>query len=364
MEEKSTFKAGRRKNQIISLAVLAILVLLTFLTLHSKFEDVNFRHLWKVLIHLDKGYMILAVLAMLAFVVIEGQCLAVIARSLGYKMRLREATVYSAADLYFSAITPSATGGQPASAYYMAKDGIKVSDTTTILVLNILLYTISLLLMGTWGLWVKFDFFMATNGIFKVLFALGMVMQILLVALCLMCMFSRELIRNLGKFVIKCLYRFRFIRYKEEKIEKINGYIDRYQAGVDFVKKKPGVITAALFGNILQRIAFFSVGYFVYRSFGLWQTGYVDMIALQSVLTIAINSLPIPGAIGVSEASFLVLFKGVFPVAALAPAMIFTRGINYYLCFILCGILTIAYHLSILKRQGKRRNKNETNRIL
>ena len=106
---------------------------------------------------------------MFAFIVIEGQCLAIIARPLGYKMKLRQATVYSAADLYFSAITPSATGGQPASAYYMAKDGIKVSDGTTILVLNILLYTMSLIIMGTWGLFVKLDFFMTADRILSLI---------------------------------------------------------------------------------------------------------------------------------------------------------------------------------------------------
>ncbi|MCQ4635535.1 flippase-like domain-containing protein [Anaerovorax odorimutans] len=357
MEEKATFKGGSRKNQLISLAVIAVLILLTFYTLHSKLEGVNFRDLWSVFIHLKKEYIVLALLSMLAFIVIEGQCLAIIGRALGYKMRLREATVYSAADLYFSAITPSATGGQPASAYYMAKDGIKVSDSTTILVLNILLYTISLIIMGTWGLLIKMHHFMGAGRLLKLLFIIGFVLQVLLVALCLLCMFSKELIRNLGSFVIKCLYRLRFIKYKEEKIEKINGYVDRYQAGMDLVKRKPGVMAAVLAGNILQRIAFFSIGYFIYKSFGFSHAGYVDMIALQSILAMAVNSLPIPGAIGVSEGSFLLLFAGIYPAAALAPAMIFTRGINYYLCFILCGIYTIAYHLSILRRQSKRRNK-------
>lgn len=357
MGEKATFKAGGRKNQIISLAILAVLIFLTFFTLHSKLEDVNFHHLWRILNNLEPGYLVLAVLSMFVFVVIEGQCLAFIARPLGYKMRFREATVYSAADLYFSAITPSATGGQPASAYYMAKDGIKVSDSTTILVLNILLYTMSLIIMGTWAMIVKFDFFMSTGKLFKVLFVIGFILQIFLVALCLLCMFSKELIRSLGSLIIKSLYRLRFIKYKEEKIEKINGYVDRYQAGMDFVKRKPGVIAAVLGGNILQRIAFFTIGYCIYKSFGLEQAGYVDMVALQSLLAMAVNSLPIPGAIGVSEGSFLLLFQSVYPAAVLAPAMIFTRGINYYMCFILCGVATIAYHLSILRRQSKRRNE-------
>lgn len=357
MEKKTTFKAGRRKNQLISLMIIAVLILLTFYTLHSKLDNLDLSHLWSVFVHLRKKYIVLALASMAAMVLAEGLCLIILARPLGYRVRIREAAAYAAADLYFSAITPSATGGQPASAYYMAKDGIKVSDGTTILVLNILQYTVSLILLGAWALFVKPDFFLAAGKVFWVLFVIGFALQILLVALCCLCMFSRELVRSIGRFLIKVLYRLRFIRYKEEKMEKINGYIDRYQAGMDFVKKKPAVMAAALGSNILQRLAFFAIGYFVYRSFGLSQMSYVDMVALQALLAMAVNSLPIPGAIGVSEGSFLLLFHGVYPAAALAPAMIFTRGINYYLCFVLCGVYTIICHLAILRRDKKRRNE-------
>lgn len=358
-EKNSEFKAGRTKNQLISLAVVAVLIFLTFYTLYNSIEDLDFRDLYNVFQQLDMKYIALSVLLMAVFVLIEGLNLAALTRALGYRVSFASLLVYSSSDIYFSAITPSATGGQPASAYYMSKDGMQVSHATTVLVVNILLYTMSLILMGLWALAVKFPFFMGAGKLFQILFFVGVALQVGLVGLCLMCMFSKSLIKKAGNWGVNLLHRVRFLKNRDEKLKKMEESIGRYQSGMRFIRKKPGLMAAVLGGNVLQRIAFFSIGWFVYRSFGLEQAGYGEFIAIQSLLAMAVNSLPIPGAIGISEGSFLFLFQTVFPAAVLAPAMILTRGINYYLCFILCGVYTLIYHLHMLKSKGM--NKEETN---
>lgn len=358
-EKNSDFKAGRTKNQIISLTIVGTLMVLTFYTLRSSFREMNFHHLGSVFLQLHKGYILLAFLFMAAFVIIEGVSIALLARALGYKTGFASLAVYSASDIYFSAITPSATGGQPASAYYMAKGGIQVSHATTILVVNILLYTMSLLIMGLWALAVKFRFFAEAGRPFQAMFVIGIGLQLGLVGLCLWCMFSKGLIRRAGRFGVTLLCRLRLMKNREEKLETIDESIHRYQSGMRFIRKKPGLMAVVLGSNILQRIAFFSIGWFVYKSFGLGQAGYGEFIAIQSLLAMAVNSLPVPGAIGLSEGSFLYLFQHIFPAAALAPAMLLTRGINYYLCFILCGVYTLIYHLRVVKRGHKQGGNNE-----
>lgn len=357
MEKKPEFRGGRKKNQIISLTIVGVLIFLTFYTLRKITGNLGFSYLWSVIRKLEGKYLILALVFMATFVIIEGQCLAVLAKALGHRAKFSSATVYAASDIYFSAISPSATGGQPASAYYMARDGIPVSQATTILVVNILLYTLSLVIMGIWALAVKFRFFLHAGVILQVFFAVGMVLQLLLIALCLLCMFSQDIIRGLGHWIVEILHRFRFIRGKEDKLEQIDALIGNYQAGVKFIKKKPLLMASVLVGNILQRVAFFSIGWFVYKAFGLSQLNYGEFVAIQSLLAMAVNSLPIPGAIGVSEGSFLLLFQSVYPAAVLAPAMLLTRGINYYLCFALCGIYMLIYHVCVGKRTEGEENE-------
>ena len=77
------------------------------------------------------GWLIAACLGMLCNILFEGFALDVLVHAIthdqeGPKIR-SNGLLYSAADIYFSAITPSASGGQPASAFFMSRDGITVA---------------------------------------------------------------------------------------------------------------------------------------------------------------------------------------------------------------------------------------------
>ncbi|MCQ4775571.1 flippase-like domain-containing protein, partial [Lacrimispora saccharolytica] len=85
--------------------------------------------------------LLLAVSGMFGFIFFEGMALTVIVRSLGYPAKHRQGFVYSAGDIYFSAITPSASGGQPASALFMIRDGIPTTAVMAALLLNLIMYT-------------------------------------------------------------------------------------------------------------------------------------------------------------------------------------------------------------------------------
>ena len=76
-----------------------------------------------------------------------------------YKEKVKRGIVYSAVDIYFSAITPSATGGQPASAMCMMQDGIPGAVTTIVLLLNLTLYTIAIIVIGAVCFIFNFDMF-------------------------------------------------------------------------------------------------------------------------------------------------------------------------------------------------------------
>ena len=91
---------------------------------------------------------LLASVSMLGFIYFEGEALRVLVRHMGYPAKRSHGFVYSAADVYFSAITPSASGGQPASAYFMLKDGIAGTAVMAALLLNLIMYTLAILTIG------------------------------------------------------------------------------------------------------------------------------------------------------------------------------------------------------------------------
>ena len=344
---------GSKRRQVIGIITIIVLLIITILIIKSRGEDIDFKMIMSTMRHANPGFFALAVISMLLYVHIEGRAIAVIARPLGYKLKRRHTFVYASADIYFSAITPSATGGQPASAYYMIRDGMKGSDATITLVLNILLYTASLIILGLWALAWKFEFLVQCTRMIKILYVVGLATQILLLLLCILCMVSKDTIRTLGGLLAKLLYKLRIIKSKTKMMRGIRDFVSRYDKSAKLIKSRPLMVINALCLNILQRFAYCALGFFIYRSLGFSSMSFFDIAAITLLLMMSVNSLPIPGAVGVSEGSFLSIFRNIYTHVLLVPAMAMTRLINYYICFILCGAVTLSYHVSLVKRDYK-----------
>ena len=55
------------------------------------------------------------------------------------------------------------------------------------------------------------------------------------------------------------------------------------------------------------------------------------MFAMQSVLYTTVSSLPLPGAIGISETVFLTLYSHIYTDSLLHDALLLHRGISFYI---------------------------------
>lgn len=94
----------------------------------------------------------------------------------------------------------------------------------------------------------------------------------------------------------------------------------------------------------------FSVPFFVYMAFDQSGVGYFDILALQTMLTICVSSLPLPGAVGASEASFITIFTAIFGAELVLPAMILNRMISFYIFLIISAAVTIWAHILSMKK--------------
>ena len=58
------------------------------------------------------------------------------------EIALKKGVFYALVEFYFSGITPSSTGGQPAELYYMTKDKIPVRTSTIALILTTIYFKV------------------------------------------------------------------------------------------------------------------------------------------------------------------------------------------------------------------------------
>lgn len=113
------------------------------------------------------------------------------------------------------------------------------------------------------------------------------------------------------------------------------------------------MLLGVLFLTFCQRLALFSVTYFVYRAFELKGTAMLTLVLLQSTISVSADMLPLPGGMGISEHLFLTIFDPIFYGDLLLPAMVLSRGIAYYVQLGFSAAVTMYAHLTLVRKHRK-----------
>lgn len=177
-------------------------------------------------------------------------------------------------------------------------------------------------------------------------------------SLLIISIFSKRMTKGLINITIKILKFFR-VKDIEKKQLRFEEELGKYQESATYMKSHKLLILKTLLTTYLQFIAFYSISYWVYCSFGLSEHHILKMITMQSVLYATVSGIPSPGAVGVSEGGFLGIFQGIFPEAMLNGAMLLNRGVNFYL-FVLISLIVVLVNTMREKKQEIKQERMNT----
>ncbi len=127
-------------------------------------------------------------------------------------------------------------------------------------------------------------------------------------------LYFQKLVNNFIISITNLLGKLRIIKDVENSRKVITSQIEEYVKGAQYIKQNPKLVVQILVITIIQITAMFLVPFFVYKAFHLSTYTVFEILAIQSLLNIAVSSLPLPGAVGASENSFMTLFKIFFLV--------------------------------------------------
>ena len=263
----------------------------------------------------------------------------------------RNCVKYSFVGFFFSCITPSATGGQPMQLYYMNRDKVDISVGTVILMIVTILYKFVLVFLG--ALIFLFRHFLVAEYIGKAafFFYLGMALNVFCVAFMLILVFEPTLASKIVLWLFQKLEKFHILKKKEERLEKLQNSMIEYHKAAAIIQGHRIFIFRMFVVTLIQRLIHFSITYLVYRAMGLSALGFIDVVALQSVISISVDMLPLPGGMGISEGLFLNIFKKIFVDGLLYPAMLLSRGISYYALVLISAVMTGVAHVTIKRKE-------------
>ena len=335
-----------------SLSFLALAVITWFFISHE-YSRQELLSAWN---QANPLFLLPAALFMVIFILCEG---ANIGRGLslfGYDITFIQKTKYALTGFFFSSITPSASGGQPMQVYAMYKDGISPSHASLSLVIELAGFQVISTLAAVLGLCLEYSKTLQSAGPAIYLFFIGIAVNFALLLLLLAAIFSKSVLKKLIDIVLWIVNKLFPKKYENWK-KKILRYGAEYSKSAMYFKQSPKVMLQILGTAAVQLLSFYSIPYFVYLSLGLHGITWLHITAIQAILYVSVSALPLPGAVGVTEGGFALLFQNVLPPAFMGCAMILSRLISFYFAVVLSGIAVL--WSGTFKKNSIRINRNK-----
>jgi len=347
-DTKNNLIGNRKRLLWVALfIVIAIASIIAIIGFNKSFSLNKFIEFFKSANPLWMG---LAILSMLLFIFFEGCSISVLCKSFKYKTKVRDGFAYSSADIYFSAITPSATGGQPASAYFMHKDGIPISVITVTMFCILLMYSLSIIIINFISFIIKPSVVFEMDFLAKLFILVGFGVQFVLVAFFYFLLFNESLLQKICAFFVSVAAKIHLIKNKDSVMKKLNSLIDKYRDSAKMLKGHNKVMLKVLILTLLQRLAQISVIVCVFIATSSNLNQVFDIFSIESFVITGSYCIPIPGAIGVSDYLMLNGFKTLMPENIAVNLELIGRGISFYCCIIVCGVTILAKYLSQKRR--------------
>ena len=333
----------------------AITFFLSFLTIYTLFyaSGLSVSEFVQGIKEASPLWLVPAAMCMMGFIFFEGRSLVLILRTLGYPAKKRRGFLYASADIYFSSITPSATGGQPASAYFMHKDGISGVAVTVSLILNLTMYTLAIITLGLGSIIFFPGIFLDFATPCKVMILIGIAMMILLTVFFIILLKKQSILLKTGNMIISIMNKLHCKNAAEKLRKRLDKIIENYNECVVTLAGKKHLLIKTYLLNLLQRASQILVTVFCYYALHGSIADGLKVFAIQTYVVIGSNFIPVPGAVGISE--FLMYFGYTMLLgedAAYSLALL-GRGISFYTCSIISIFTVLLGHIMLRLRKNE-----------
>lgn len=329
-----------RKKLLSGLFFVAVFVL----TVWYVFHDENPRQVLAYLSTANLWYLIPAVGFVVAFILGESVVIHYLLSQLGNRVRFSHCALYSFTGFFYSAITPSASGGQPMQVVAMRRDGIPGAVSTVVLAIVTITYKLVLVLLGVSVLIFRPDGIMRYLDDVEPLMYLGLALNVAFILFLLAVVFWPALVRGGATVLFHAWNRIRPFRNPDKVNARLERMIGNYSGTAAFFRQNPAIILKVFLITLAQRLFLFAVVWLTYLAFGLSGESAPVMILLYAMISVAVDMLPLPGGMGISETLFLEIFEPIFGEALVLPGMVICRGISFYTQLLLSAIMTGIAH--------------------
>ena len=310
----------------------------------------------------DPIWLLLGVGAMALFFVCEGANIGRSLRLAGHNISRIDEIRYAMAGFFFSSITPSASGGQPMQLYFMHKDRLPLSHSSLALLTELTSFQAAAATLALAGLVCQRGSVLAAGSnagastaagagpgaglaavdgtVTTAILAAGVFISTAVLVFLLFMIFSPSAARIAISPVLWLTDKINPQNAATVRTRLLRGICEYHRASA-YITKNPRAMARIFFTSLLQLVAYFSITFCICRSLGITGIYWAEVTLCQAALYVAVSTLPLPGAVGVTEGGFAVIFASLIPPELMGVAIILSRFISFALPLVASGIGTL-----------------------
>ena len=348
---------NKRSHRVLWSVLFIVIAALSVVAVTSFNRNFHFSEFFKSVSSASAPWIVAAVCGTFGYILFEALSLMYICRSFGYGRRLKSGLLYSSTGFYFSSITPSATGGQPAQAYVMIKDGIPGVFAAIALLVNLLMYTLSIAVLGIFAFIARPSLFLKFSVVSRIMIIVGTVIQFTLAALVLLLIKNKRILHGIGKRLIRLLGKLHLVRDKDKLLNTFDEKMAEYDRYAEYLHGKRPMMFKVLGINILQRASVISVTMFTFIALGGRGAEIFNIFVIQIYVLLGSTFMPIPGSIGITDYLMIDGFSNLITKSSVEPGTLelLSRTLSFYICVFACGLFMLYYYFK------GRKNINDRN---
>lgn len=321
------------------LVCLGLVALLSWVTFHVLFQNHSIETLGETFKRADIRFVIPACLCMFVFLNCEAANIRLLMKTFHKKVPYRRSLCYSFAGFYFSAITPSATGGQPMQIFYMTRDGFGFAHSSFTLLAVAAVYQMTVLVYGSVMTLFNLSYVMAQGALIRWLLVFGILVNGICSGLILLTILNGLLAERVLLRAVGVLHKAKIIKNHKKAVQRIEGLINEYSRGGAYLRQYPLVVVRMFLRSALQLTSLYLVPWFACLALGMTvKPG--TFLAVQAILSLAVTAVPLPGSVGASEGSFISLYRSILGTGQTFSVMMLSRGISFYAMLAVSGCVT------------------------
>ena len=354
----------KRKKTIVKIGKFILFGAITIFTLAIVLSLGDIGEIMKTVLTLDVKYVIMSLASLLVYLALYPLSLCILTRANKYKIKQTKTYCIAMTEHFFNGITPFATGGQPFQAYAFSRAGVSIADSTSLLLMNFLVFMLTTNSFALASL-VYFNRFI-TNGTMAAVAVVGFSINFLVLAFTFSIAASKGVRRLLERAVEKLSVWKLTKRFIAPRKESISEYFENVQSAFHRLIKSKSAFTLSLLTKALSMAAYYATTFFILRAL------YVDVPPSELFFIISGTSfaitmvvfLPTPGSSGGVEFAFKSVFANIISAYAVnsidtvaSGGMLIWRLFTYYLTMAISLVFYIILELRF-KHEEKTTNAN------